>query len=101
MLANSMIVEKAEREAMGAEQYGNRCYELDAMNPNGLRERVAEQIETYLDLPAWERSKDVEQAEVASMQEFHSAWNARLRLRKSISGPAHKYSPGAGQRSEP
>lgn len=68
------------RASWYAEQYGNRCYELDAMNPNGLRERVAEQIETYLDLPAWERSKDVEQAEVASMQEFHSAWNARLRL---------------------
>lgn len=62
------------------DRYGSRCYELDAMNPNDLRERVTEQIETYLDLPAWERSKDVERAEVVSMQEFHSAWNARLRL---------------------
>ncbi len=62
------------------DRYGSRCYELDAMNPNDLRERVTEQIETYLDLPAWERSKDVERAEVVSMHEFHSAWNARLRL---------------------
>lgn len=62
------------------DRYGSRCYELDAMNPNDLRERVTEQIETYLDLPAWERSKDVEQAEIVSMQEFHSAWSARLRM---------------------
>lgn len=67
------------RASWYAEQYGNRCYELDAMNPNDLRERVTEQIETYLDLPAWERAKEVEREEVVSMHKFHSAWNARLR----------------------
>ncbi len=69
------------RAAWFVKRYGNRCYELDALDPNDLRERVQEQIVTSLDLLAWERAKEVEQAEVASMRSFHRAWNAQLRQR--------------------
>lgn len=58
--------------------YGSRCWELDAIDPNNLRRRVREQIETRLNLPLWEHAKRVEAAEVESMQEFHTAWTRRL-----------------------
>jgi hypothetical protein len=54
--------------------YGAECWELDAIDPNDLRNRVREQIETRLDLAAWEHSKMVEEAEVDSMREFHATW---------------------------
>lgn len=59
-------------------QYGNKCWELDAIDPNDLRQRVREQIETRLNLPCWEHAKQVEMAEVASMKDFHRAWNSKL-----------------------
>jgi hypothetical protein len=67
--------------------YGEKCWELDAIDPNDLRQRVREQIETRLDLPAWEYAKGVEAVEVESMKEFHRAWNAR-----SVSGLYREYS---------
>jgi hypothetical protein len=67
-------------------RYGSRCWELDAMDPNLLRERVRESIEALIDVDAWSRSIDVEAVEVDSMQEFHRAWAA------SISGQDAKYS---------
>jgi hypothetical protein len=48
------------------------------MNPNDLRERVREQIVTYLDLPLWEHAKEIERAEVESMQSFHRAWKKQI-----------------------
>lgn len=55
-------------------RYGNKCWELDAMDPNDLRARVWQQIETRLDLPAWEHAKAIEAAEVESMRDFHATW---------------------------
>lgn len=60
------------------ENYGNKCWELDAIDPNDLRQRVREQIETRLDLLAWEHAKEIERAEVDSMQEFHRTWQQRI-----------------------
>ena len=60
------------------ERYGRRCWELDAMDPNVLRERVRDAILSHLDVDAWERSNNVEDAEIASMQEFYDAWRSRL-----------------------
>ncbi len=54
-----------------AERYGLRAWELDAMDPNALRARVREQIESRLDLLRWEHAKKIEHAEVQSMREFH------------------------------
>ena len=64
------------------ENYGHQCWELDAINPTDLRNRVREQIETRLNLPAWDHAKHVEAAEVKSMSQFHKAWTERLGDRK-------------------
>lgn len=66
------------------ERYGKRCWELDAMSPVLLRERVRDEIEAYIDQAAWSRAIEVEAAEVESMREFHERW------RGSISGQAEK-----------
>jgi len=58
--------------------YGHTCWELDAIDPNDLRQRVREQIETRLNLPAWEHAKRTEAVEVESMKSFHLTWNAQL-----------------------
>lgn len=58
--------------------YGTKCWELDAINPTDLRQRVREQIETRLNLLAWEHAKHIEAAEVGSMKTFHKAWQQSL-----------------------
>ena len=45
------------------EQYGEDAYELDALNPNDLRERVEEAINEYIDLDDWEQHKKIEEAQ--------------------------------------
>jgi hypothetical protein len=64
------------------ENFGHQCWELDAINPTDLRNRVREQIETRLDLPTWEHAKEIEAVEVASMKQFHKAWAERLGVPK-------------------
>ncbi len=59
-------------------RYGSRCWELDAMDPNDLRERVRESIEALIDADAWTRSIEVEAVEVDSMQDFHRAWQSSI-----------------------
>jgi hypothetical protein len=60
------------------ERYGRRCWELDAMNPVELRDRVRTEIESYIDDTLWNRALEIEAAEVESMQDFHKAWQSRL-----------------------
>lgn len=60
------------------ENYGRKCWELDAIDPNDLRQRVREQIETRLNLPVWEHAKHIEAAEVESMHRFHRAWQDNM-----------------------
>jgi hypothetical protein len=60
------------------ENFGHKCWELDAIDPNDLRQRVREQIVTRLDLPVWEHAKRIEATEVDSMKSFHKAWTSRL-----------------------
>ncbi len=67
------------------ENYGTRCWELDALSPVTLRERVQVQIMSRLDMDAWDRSIEVERAERESMSNILSTW-------KSISRQARKYS---------
>ncbi|MEB2353243.1 MAG: hypothetical protein OZ924_17770 [Burkholderiaceae bacterium] len=71
-------------------RYGSRCWELDAMSPNDLRERVRAVIEAHIEKPAWDRAIEIEQAEVESMRLFHGEWKRR------ISGPATKYPAEGG-----
>lgn len=71
------------------ENYGARCWELDALSPVVLRERVEFAILDLLDVPAWMHAKKIEAAETESMRSIMGAW-------KSISGPASKYSAPGG-----
>ena len=43
--------------------YGDTCAELDAIEPNDLRERVEQAILAEIELDAWERSTKVNEAE--------------------------------------
>lgn len=66
------------------DRYGRRCWELDAMSPNLLRERVRKMIWNNIDNDEWEHAIEVERAEVESMHSFHAEWKSR------ISRPADK-----------
>jgi len=43
--------------------YGRNAWELDAMNPNILRDRVRQEIEKYIQPVDWERHKKIEAAQ--------------------------------------
>jgi hypothetical protein len=55
--------------------FGNTCAELDAMDPNDLRERVGDAILSEIELDAWERSTKVNEAEQESLRTFFAGWN--------------------------
>jgi hypothetical protein len=67
------------------EKYGPKCWELDALNPNVLRERLESAIRDQLDLDAWDHAIEIEAAERESMQKFMAGYQ------RSISGPVDKY----------
>jgi hypothetical protein len=71
------------------QNYGRRCWEVDALSPVVLRQRVEDTIVSFLDVAAWNHAVAVEQAETDSMKDFMVQW-------ASISGQATKYSGGAG-----
>ena len=64
---------------------GARCWELDAMAPAVLRDRVEDFIVRHLDLELWERAREVEAAEIESMRSITT------RMQDLISGPATEY----------
>jgi hypothetical protein len=55
--------------------HGERCWELDALDPRTLRERIRDAVVEELDMDAWERALDIEQVEVESMRAFLDAWD--------------------------
>jgi len=56
------------------ENFGNHCWELDALDPNELRDRVREEILKHIEPTAWERCKAVEEAERNSLRTVLKAW---------------------------
>ena len=54
--------------------FGHNCWELDAMSPVTLRERVQNSILSMLDIEAWHLAIDIELVEKASMKKFHQSW---------------------------
>ena len=56
--------------------YGQLCWELDAMDPNNLRSRVEDEINNHIEPIAWERFRVVDQAERDSLRHVLDAWNA-------------------------
>jgi hypothetical protein len=55
--------------------YGQRCWELDALDPNALRGRVKGEIRSQIDFNTWDRCKAVEKAELQSLVEVMESWN--------------------------
>jgi hypothetical protein len=67
---------KDPRYAWFVRHYGDRCWELDAMNPNGLRVKVAGAITGLLDVTAWNICT---QAEAAQVETFRTVLTAMKR----------------------
>jgi hypothetical protein len=57
--------------------HGKRCWELDAMDPNVLRDRVEQEIVKLIEPTAWDRCKVVEHAEQSSLRDVMASWGAR------------------------
>jgi hypothetical protein len=66
---------KDPRYGWYVQRYGRRCWELDALDPNTLRDRVEAAIREYIDWDSWERCQKVEAAEKASLLEVVGTWN--------------------------
>ena len=62
-------------------QYDDYCWELDALDPNDLRDCVEQEIREHIEPIAWERCKVVEHAERESLRTVMAGWAARKRGR--------------------
>ena len=60
------------------QNYGDKCWELDAYPPPLLRQRLEQEIVSRLDMDAWEHSIKIERAEIASMRHYGDAWKASI-----------------------
>jgi hypothetical protein len=58
------------------EHYGARCWEVDAMHPTDLRERVRTAIENQIDREAWQRCERAQLAEQESLEHLLDRWTA-------------------------
>jgi hypothetical protein len=67
---------KDSRYKWFVKNYGNRCWELDALDPNELRACVEREILKYIEPVAWERCKVVERAEQESLCTAMANWGA-------------------------
>jgi hypothetical protein len=56
--------------------YGKRCWELDAMDPNDLRDCVENAIVELIEPVAWQRCEIVNQAEQESLKTILGKWGA-------------------------
>jgi hypothetical protein len=68
-------------------EYGQRCFEVDALDPNDLRDRVEQAIRFEIDFDAWDRCKSVEQAEHQSLIQVMESW------RRSVTGVGKTSAP--------
>jgi len=61
------------------ENYGIRCWEVDALDPNDLRSCVEAHIQTCIkDRDAWERCEGVNKAERESLHDVLNSWGQSL-----------------------
>ena len=56
------------------ESFGHHCWELDAMDPRDLRERVTAEIKALIDAEAWERCARVNDAEKELLRSILTQW---------------------------
>ena len=59
-------------------RYGTRCWELDALSPVDLRERVEQAVIGMMDADAWNHSCAIEQVEIDAMQTYAVSWKASI-----------------------
>jgi hypothetical protein len=58
------------------QNHGHECWELDALDPNILRDLVEQKIEDLIEPEAWGRCKIVERAESESLRGIMNSWLA-------------------------
>jgi hypothetical protein len=56
--------------------YGDRCWELDAMDPNDLRDCVQQAIVELIEPVAWQRCETINRAEQNSLRTILENWGA-------------------------
>jgi hypothetical protein len=66
--------EKDTRYAWFVRNFGARCWELDALDPNALREIVEEEIRAEIEPVAWERCEVINGAEQESLRHVLDQW---------------------------
>jgi hypothetical protein len=66
--------EKDPRHDWFIANFGHRCWELDAMDPNDLRARVEQEILDLIEPTAWNRCKVTERAEQESLSGVMASW---------------------------
>jgi hypothetical protein len=65
-----------KRYSWFAKNYGHTCWELDAMDPNELRDIVKDAIEENIeDREAWERCQTCQEAEQQSLKTVLDKWS--------------------------
>jgi hypothetical protein len=69
---------KDSRYKWFVQNYGTKCWEIDAMDPNVLRTRVEGVIRGQIDMEEWERCVAVEKAERESLRAGLYAWRDAL-----------------------
>jgi hypothetical protein len=69
-------------------RYGEACWELEALSPVALRDRLARAIRDRIDGEAWNRAEVAERAECESLNTILHAWPSVAAA--SIFGPASK-----------
>lgn len=77
---------KDPRHRWYVENYGPLCWELDALSPVILRERVDAEIIERLDTDAWNHAIKIETAEIASMRTFLRGYPSKSRQAKEYGG---------------
>jgi hypothetical protein len=65
---------KDSRHDWFVRNYGNKCWELDAMSPLDLRARVEFAIKAYVDADKWEHAKHIEAVEIESLRDYSESW---------------------------
>ena len=59
------------------DNYGKRCWELDAMDPRNLREIVERAIRSRIEPVAWARCEEINKAEQESLRTVLDGWGKR------------------------
>jgi len=63
--------------------YGPRCWELDAMDPNDLRDCVEREIVKLIEPSAWQRCEIVNKAEQQSLRTVLDSWKSAARRKQA------------------